>query len=79
MGIGPPALWNLRASNVARYRENVRGDDDDDGEWQATNPVVLALSIYRHFILPISSDTQGTPLYVEPVASRRIPGAVVGG
>lgn len=58
--------------------ENVRGEDDgDDGE--ETNPVVLTLSIYGHFILPISLDSKGGPLYAEPVANRRIPGAVVGG
>lgn len=58
MGIGPPALRNLSVSNAARYQENVRGDDDGDGdEWQATNPVVLALSIHRHFIPSISLDS----------------------
>ena len=40
---------------------------------------MLALSIYRHFILPICLDSKGTPLYVEPVGGRRIPEGVVGG
>ena len=27
LGIEPPAVWNLRASNAVHYQENVRGDD----------------------------------------------------